>query len=68
MNNKLLMANVKLLDEKKTLMNDIEILERRINNAKKYCEKNNLQDLIKILDGEEIGQKNIYMLYLWNAN
>ena len=54
MNNKLLMANVKLLDEKKTLMNDIEILEKRINEAKKYCEKNNLEILIKILDGEDI--------------
>lgn len=54
MDNKLLMANVKLLDEKKTLMNDIEILEKRINEAKKYCEKNNLQVVIKLLDGEEI--------------
>lgn len=52
--NKLIDANTKLLDEKKVLERDIAVLVKRIDNAKKYCEKNNLQDLIKILDGEEI--------------
>ena len=52
--NKLIEANAKLLNEKEVLERDVEILEKRIKNAKKYCEKNGLQDLLKILDGEEI--------------
>jgi len=54
MNNKLVEANIQLVDLTKTLKNDIEILERRIKNAKEYCEKNNIENVAKILDGEEI--------------
>lgn len=52
--NKLIDANTKLLNEKEVLERDVKILEKRIENAKKYCESNKLQEVIQILDGEEI--------------
>lgn len=52
--NKLIEANAKLLDEKKVLENDVAVLEKRMKLAKRYCENNNLEKVIKILDGEEI--------------
>ena len=69
MNNRLIMANIKLVDENQTLKNDVEILESRINNIKKYVEKIrklNVEyqnqwwyevftiNLLKLIDGEEI--------------
>ncbi len=69
MNNRLIMANIKLVDENQTLKNDVEILENRINNIRKYIEKIrklNVEyqnqwwyevftiNLLKLTDGEEI--------------
>lgn len=58
MNDKLVEANIKLLDENKILKRDVAILETRINEVIRYIktlkQDSNLENIMKLLSGISI--------------
>lgn len=62
MNERLVIANTKLLDENKLLKNDIEILEKRINKAMMFLmtlqlNETDITSIVNILKGDDYEQE-----------